>query len=280
MFNPDKLIFKEAIQATMFDGSYNSGEVYWTLDDLKDTSLSFSVESEDKVDAKGDVIKKFYNAKSVQFTGSTSFFTLSLVAAQMGTEKNIGNAKNKIIIPAREKFVIQSTDSEAPVTSTPLTLKHMPVGGVNGSEIPYIYLFDNKTQIKSYSIATTADETHFSVGKAGGEHGIINLPTDSDIKAGMTVLVYYSYETAEAVDVTGTTDSYPRSGELWIESVFNEVCDKNKEYIGWVVIKSAQLSPNGDIPLNKKGDYSFTIDGTKDYCDENNQFVRFVVPQD
>lgn len=280
MFNPEKLMFKEAIQATMFDGGYNGGEVYWTLDDLKDPSLSFSVESEDKVDAKGDVIKKFYNSKSVQFTGSTSFFTLSLAAAQMGTDKKTGSENNKIIVPAREKFVIQApTDAEAPVYSTPLTLKHKAVG-INGSEIPYIYLFENKAQIKSYSVSTTADATHFSIGNTDETHSTIVLPQDTEIKAGMTVLVYYFYETTEAVDITSTTKDYPRAGELWIESIFNEVCDKNKEYIGWVVIKSAQLSPDTEIPFNKTGDYSFTIDGTKDYCDESNELVRFVIPQD
>ena len=273
-FNPDKLIYSEALQVTMFDKS--NGAMLWVLEDVKDPNLSFTMNTEDKVDARGDVIKKFYSAKAVKLTGSTSFFTLSLVAAQLGTEKTVASATNKIIAPAREKILVKAENIGE--SKTPLTLSHK-AAGATGSEIAYIYLFDGKTQINSYAVSTTADETHFALGTTD-DKTTITLPTDTNIKEGMRIWVWYLYETEEAVAVEGTFDDYPKEGECWVEALFTDVCDKNIEYHGWIVISSAQLSPESEVALNKTGDYSFTIDSTKDYCNEDGLLIRYVIPKD
>ena len=100
----DKLLFKQALSAEMFSPS--TGALFWTLDDLKDVNITFSADSEEKTDATNAVVAKYYQAKTAQVTGNTSFFTASLIAAQFGTDKVEATALNKIQAPIREKIKI------------------------------------------------------------------------------------------------------------------------------------------------------------------------------
>lgn len=264
MFNPDKLLFKQAISGQMF--SPTDGVLFWTLEDLKDVNIQTNATSQDKTDATGAVIAKYYDADTAQITGNTSFLTLSLLAAQWGTEKNVASSTNKILIPKREKIKVGSD-------ITKITLSKVPVGGIS-----FIYLLnERKEQVASYKYAAVNSEKEFSLDAAKKE---ITLPTDTAIKEGMTIQVYYTYESENAVDITKSTNDMPKSGEFWLESIFTDICDKNIEYHGWVVMASAQLSPETQIPLNKTGDFSFTIDSLKDYCSDEGQLLRFVIPED
>ncbi len=271
-FNPDKLLFKEAISGTMF--SPTTGLKFWSLEDLKDVQLSCSADSEDKTDASGAVIAKFYNAKTGQITGNTSYFTLSLMAAQFGSDKKVATSLNKLIAPKREKITLTT----AMITAGKITLEHVPLGTA-GSEIPYIYLIDDdKIEQVTYSVGVSASATTFVINAANKE---ITLPTDStNIKAGNTILVYYTFESEKAVEVDNNAHDMPRSGEFWLEAIFSDICDQNLEYHGWVVMNSAQLSPETNIPLDKTGDFPFTIDTLSSYCSEDGQLFRFIIPDE
>ena len=234
-FNPDKLLFKEAISGTMF--SPTTGLKFWSLEDLKDVQLSCSADSEDKTDASGAVIAKFYNAKTGQITGNTSYFTLSLMAAQFGSDKKVAASGSAIVAPCREKITL----TQAMVTAGKITLKHVPLG-TSGSEIPYIYLIDDdKIEQVTYAVGQSASATKFVIDAA---------------------------------------HDMPKSGEFWLEAIFSDICDQNLEYHGWVVMNSAQLSPETNIPLDKTGDFPFTIDTLSSYCSEDGQLFRFVIPDE
>ena len=270
MFNPDKLLFKEGISGTMF--SPTTGLKFWSIEDLKDVNLSCTADSEDKTDSSGAVIARFYNAKTGQITGNTSYFTLSLMAAQFGSDKKVASSTDTIIAPCREKIAI-TTDGQ-----TTITLKHIPLG-VSGSEIKYIYLIDDKKiEQVTYSVGTTASATNFTIDAA---NKTITLPTDStNIKRGTSILVYYTFAAEAAVEVDNNAHDMPKSGEFWLESIFSDICDQNLEYHGWVVMNSAQLSPETEIPLDRTGDFPFTIDTLSSYCSEDGQLFRFVIPDE
>lgn len=271
-FNPDKLLFKKAISGTMF--SPTTGLKFWSLEDLKDVQLSCSADSEDKTDASGAVIAKFYNAKTGQITGNTSYFTLSLMAAQFGSDKKVATSLNKLLAPKREKITLTT----AMVTAGKITLEQIPVG-TSGSEIPYIYLIDdNKIEQVTYEVGQSASATKFVIDAADKE---ITLPTDAtNIKAGNTILVYYTFETEKAVEVDNNAHDMPRSGEFWLEAIFSDICDQNLEYHGWVIMNAAQLSPETNIPFDKTGDFPFTIDTLSSYCSEDGQLFRFIIPDE
>ena len=48
MFNPDKLLFKQAISGQMF--SPTDGVLFWTLEDLKDVNIQTNATSQDKTE--------------------------------------------------------------------------------------------------------------------------------------------------------------------------------------------------------------------------------------
>lgn len=268
----DKLLFKEAISMEMFSPS--TGVLFLTLEDLKDVNISFSSDSDEKTDARDAVIAKYYKAKTAQITGNTSFFTLSLVAAQFGSDKVNATSTAKLIVPKREKIKIGY--SEGTTANTTVTLSEIPIG-TSGSEIPFIYIIDDKkNQTKTYEVGTTASATKFAIDASTKT---ITLPTDTDnIKGNYSVLVFYKYESETAVEVVNNTNDMPKSGELWIEAIFTDICDKNIEYHGWYVLNSAQLSPDTELPLDKTGDFPFTIDSLADYCSEGGQLFRIVIP--
>lgn len=269
----DKLLFKEALSATMF--ARTTQEAMWTLDDTKDVNISFSSESEEKTDARNAVIAKYYYAKKAQVTGNTSYFTLSLVAAQFGSEKVEGTATEKILMPKKETISIGF--SEGTTANTTVKLAKVPAG-MPGSEIPFIYIIDNKkAMVKSYAVGTTASADKFSID---AKKQTITLPTDAEnIKGEYSVQVFYKYETETAVRVDNNSNDIPKQGELWIECLFADICDQNIEYHGWIIMNSAQLSPDTEIPLNKTGDYPFTIDSLSDYCSDKGQLLSVLVDE-
>lgn len=269
----DKLLFKQALSAEMFSPS--TGVLFWTLEDLKDVNITFSADSEEKTDATNAVVAKYYQAKTAQVTGNTSFFTASLIAAQFGTDKVEATAVNKIAAPIREKIKIGY--SAGTTVNTTITLSQIPVGTA-GSEIPFIYVIDKTgVMVAKYEVGTTASSTKFAIDAT---NKTITLPTDStNIKGDSYVLVFYTYETATAYRIDNNAKNLPKSGTLWIECLFTDICDKNVEYHGWIVMNSAQLSPETEIPLDKTGDFPFTIDSTVDYCSEGGQILSVIIPE-
>ena len=269
----DKLLFKQAISAEMFSPS--TGEAFWTLDDLKGVNITFSSDSEEKTDATNAVIAKYYQAKTAQVTGNTSFFTTSLVAAQFGSEKKVATSTAKITAPVRE--LIKIGYSSGTTANTTITLSQIPTG-TSGSEIPFIYIIDDKkVMIAKFGVGQSASATKFAVDAA---NKTITLPTDTSIiKGNYSVLVFYSYETATAIQLDNNAKDLPKSGTLWIECLFTDICDKNIEYHGWIVMNSAQLSPDTEIPLDRTGDFPFTIDSTVDYCSDGGQILSVIIPE-
>lgn len=269
----DKLLFKQALSAEMF--SPTTGEAFWTLDDLKDVKITFSSQSEEKTDATNAVIAKYYQAKTAQVTGNTSFFTTSLIAAQFGTDKKVATSAAKIKSPVRE--LIKIGYSSGTTANTTITLSQIPVG-TSGSEIPFIYIIDDKkVTIAKFEVGVSASTTKFAIDAA---NKTITLPTDTSIiKGNYSVLVFYTYETETAIELDNNAKDLPKSGTLWIECLFTDICDKNVEYHGWIVMNSAQLSPDTEIPLDRTGDFPFTIDSTVDYCSEAGQILSVIIPE-
>lgn len=271
IFNPDKVLVKQPLSIQMMSPS--TGECFWRLTDIKDPNIALGATSEDKADATGATIAKFYQAKTATITGNTSFMTLSLVAAQFGSEKEIATETKKITSPKRDKITIGST---AGVVNKTITLSHTPTG-ISGSEVPFIYIEDGNSEVGTYRVAPVASETEFSIDS---ETKTITLPTIDTLTENMKVIVLYKYETSTAVQVVSNTKDMPKSGEVWVECLFADICDQNIEYYGWMVLAQGQLSPETDIPLNRTGDYAFTIDSLADYCSGDGQLISFVIPQD
>lgn len=266
-FNVDNLVYEKTIALEFFDKA--TKELSWRISDIKDPSLQTSANSTDKTDAQGQPVMKFYNAKTAQLTGSNAFFSLGLNAAQYGSKVTVATTENKIVCPYTEVITVGETSG---TKNTTITLTKTPYGTA-GSEVKFIYVQNtNKSIGTSYPVAATADATHFSIATK-----VITLPTDAEITKDTKIIVFYDYETSEAVLLANNASDIPASGVARMKSVFCDPCNKETKYALWVVSNNAQLSAESQVNFTQDGDHPFTIDFLKEYCsDDGNLFTIFV----
>ena len=80
--------------AEKFDGT-----PLYVLTQLSEASIEISAESRDAVDKDGTLIKRFWNAKTGEFTATNAMLNLNVMAAQSGNDANIATADNVIVMP-------------------------------------------------------------------------------------------------------------------------------------------------------------------------------------
>ena len=267
-FNVDTLIYEKTKTLSMFNKA--TGALNWTLSNVKDPSLKTSADSTVKTDAEGAPVMTFYKAKTGQLTGSNAFFSLGLSAAQYGSTVKVADAINKIVCPYTETLIVGETEG---VKNTTITLTKTPYGTA-GSEVPYIYVQNtNKSIGKSYTPAVAASATAFSIsGK------VITLPIDADITKDTRIIIFYEYETEEAVSIENNASNMPASGIAKMQCVFCDPCNKELKYLLWVISNNAQLSPESEISFTTEGDHPFTIDFQKEFCSDEGNLFTIIVP--
>ena len=69
-FDLNNFVIDRVRRGTMF--SPETGEVLWSITQIKDASLSMTSESADVTDAIGSVIMKFDRSKSAEFSASNA----------------------------------------------------------------------------------------------------------------------------------------------------------------------------------------------------------------
>ena len=80
--------------AEKFDGT-----PLYVLTQLSEASIEISAESRDAVDKDGTLIKRFWNAKTGEFTATNAMLNLNIMAAQSGNEADIATEDNVIVVP-------------------------------------------------------------------------------------------------------------------------------------------------------------------------------------
>lgn len=139
-FNPNELILERVFAVEEYN--IDTDELYHRYTQPEDSSLKFSADGTDVVDAVGAPIHTFYNAQSGTFDFSNSLFTLDGAEAQFGSRKVVATADRKITVPVSQTITIGSDHTAI--------LKYVPVG-VKGSEIKYVKVVNaNKTFGKTY----------------------------------------------------------------------------------------------------------------------------------
>lgn len=161
VFNIENLIINRVVRGTLFDKS--TKEVIVSVDQVSDASLECGGEQVFVTDALGQNIAAFDRSKSATFTASNAILNFGLMAAQLGSDKNIASEDNKLVSPAFEMIEVKD--------ATTITLAATPIDG----SLKYIYsTHDDMSKNEKYALATAASATEFAL--AGNE---ITLPTDA-----------------------------------------------------------------------------------------------------
>lgn len=132
--------------------SQTDDSVMFALNQITNPSLSCSSESTDAVDALGTPLATFYRSKSAEFSAENAIFDMSLMAAQVGSAKQVASDSDKITTPAFETIDIDGT-------SATYTLKHVPL-----EEIKTIYALNGDGTLGTvFTKSTSASASSFAI---------------------------------------------------------------------------------------------------------------------
>ena len=258
-FDINNFVIDRCRRAIMVDP--NTGEILWTITQIKDPSIKCEGDTAQATDALDAPIMEFDRAKKASFSASNSIFDLGLAAAQFGSKKQVAGGDNKIVVPAFETIDVTG--------ETTVELKHAPTG-----QIKYIY------ELKGDS---TLGTKYTNGGEAGADKFIhtakattITVPTG--LAKGSQLFVEYEYETEEAVKVTNSATKFPKAGKLILEALGADIRDASTLYSAYVVFPQAKLTTSVDISLATDGDHPFEITCLPQYCDKEKKLFDLIIP--
>ncbi len=267
MFNPNELILEKVRSVEEFDIATNELKGRYTQ--IESPSLKTSADGREVTDAMGSPIATFYDAQKGTFDFSNSLLSLDLAASQFGTEKEIADETNKIIIPVSEILTISADHT--------VTLSYVPVGTA-GAEVKYVKVINaNNTFGKTYTVSAVAGEGATDSFTIDAENKKITLPNDviGD------VIVDYERESTKAVAVEKTTDGVTKVRKLHIHAIFHDPCNTNLVYAGVIICPRAQIDPSSvELNLASDGKHAASYMLNKEYCDKNGKLFRIVVAED
>lgn len=264
----DNLVIDRPLRARMQDKS--TGELWFVVDELKEASLTNGAEQVFLTGSAGTRIAALDRNKTTSLTFQNGLVSMSMMATQTGSDRELASASNKIVTPAFEIHVVGGTDGSANST---IELNQVPTNG----SLKHIYVLQKDRSLgKKYSIndASGATENTFSLnGKT------ITLPTDATINANTKIAVSYEYETESAIKVINKGDTFARKGIVILEILLRDICDNNKKYYANLVIPNGAMSGQFDIAINGEGTvHSATVEALPDYCSIDKELFSWIIP--
>lgn len=262
-------IVNRPIRGTMFD---STGDVLWTVNDLKDPTLTASTETEDAVDALGSPIMRFDRSKMVELSATSANIDLGLMAARGGVARIDASGSQSVIAPSWETFDVLSTD-------TTITLSYTPYAEGSADPVPFIWeLSPDGHQGTKYTLSdTAASATEFTITTV-----TITLPTGRT--ADSTFIVYYEYEATGATDLNAieidyASDEFPSVGKFVLEVLGHDKCDAQTNYYAYIIFENAKLSCDMDLTLNATATDNFTITALPQYCASTKTCFKLIIPE-
>ena len=209
--------------------SHTDDSVLFAMTQIQNPSLTCSSESVDAVDALGTPVSTFYRSKNAEFSAENAMFDMNLMAVQVGTEKKVASATNKILVPAFEKIS----------GATAVALKHTP------KVLPtYCYAVNGDGTLGTkYTKADTASATAFAIATSGTTT-TVTPPTG--LAADAELLVIYEYESEEGVAVANSAKKFPKGCKFTLEVLGCDVCDQTNLLYAYLVFPNFKLSPDFD----------------------------------
>ena len=260
--NINELVLDRVRSLTLHD--LTDGSMICRLTQLAEPSLNCTAEGEEVTDALGSRITTMYRAKAAEFTANNALFSLDLAAAQYGTKKEVADTGSTITDYTYDILTFTTGDATSGVALT-----HTPD---DEESIKYAYEIVNGGIGRTFTVGAAASATEFQV--TGGK---IIPPT------GFTgqLFVEYTYEAESAVRVVNSADKFPEACSAVIYVMFRDVCNENLVYSGKIIIPKAKMNPESiEIALTSTGQHPFSLDISKDYCNETNpELFEIIVSQ-
>ena len=260
--NVNNFIIDRIVKGVAYDAA--TGEVLFSINQIENPSLSCTSEATDAVDALGTPITSFERSKSAEFSAENSIFDLSLLAAQMGTDKEVAGTANKIIVPKFDSIIVAADNSAQELAHTPVEAPAV-IYAVNG----------DSSLGKKYNKAETAGADVFAYD---AETNKITPPTG--LAAGTELFVMYEYESENAVSVTNSAVNFPKSFRFVMEILGCEVCNPDRLVYAYLDFPNCKLSSAVDLTFTTEGKHPFSMKANQRYCDRTKKLFSLLIPEE
>lgn len=268
----DNLLIDRPLRVRMQDKT--TGELMFMVDQIKDGTLTNGAEQVFITGAAGIRLATLDRNKTTTFSCNNALVSMSMMAAQTGSDRELASATSTIKTPAFEVIKV-GADSEGNANTT-VTLKNVPVGTA-GAEIPFIYILQKDNSLgQKFAIGSAASSTAFALDPATKT---ITLPTGAGITAETNIAVDYFYMADSAIKVTNRGDVYSKKGRVIVELLLRDICDNNKLYYSQLVMPNASATGNFEFAFGSEGVvHGFTAEANQDFCSVDKELWHWIVP--
>lgn len=257
--NFDSLIIDRVVDGV---AENSNGDLRYRLTNLSNVSIDTSAETKDKTDANGVLIKRFFTAKTIEVSAESNVLSLSLMADQNGSTKEIATTDKKIVMPKCLPIATAGIKE--------YTLKQKPL-----APLTKIYAVEsNGTLGKAYEVDTAAGADKFSYDAATGK---ITFPT-GELPA--ELFVKYDYETDSGIKVYNRADEFPRTVKLTLRVLVADTCSVDTMRLAYIVFPSFQMSPDCNLTLDTESTQAFSGAAQVDYCAANKDLYYIALAED
>lgn len=257
----DNLVIDRPLRARMQDKS--TGELWFVVDELKDATLTNGAEQVFMTGSAGTRIATLDRNKTTTLTFQNGLVSMSMMATQTGSDRELATADKKIVTPAFEIHEVKDNT---------ITLNQSPVDG----SVQHVYVLQKDRSLgEKYTLndASGATGKNFTI-----EGKVISLPSGS-LAAGTKVAVSYQYEAESAIKVVNKGDTFAKKGIVILEILLRDICDNNKKYYANLVIPNGAMSGQFDININGEGTvHAATVEAMPDYCSIDKELFSWIIP--
>lgn len=255
--NLDGIVIDRVIRGTY---ATTAGELVATLVDISNATINTSSESKDKTDANGVLIKRFFTAKTVEFSGEVNLLSMRLMALQHGTEVEVAAPGATITLPMDDYLIIDGVAATVDLHETPATAPTKAYEIINGGSIGRVFTKANSASATAFALS----------GK------VLTPPT------GFTgdLVLRYDYASDSASVVTASANGFPSTGQLKLDITVLDVCDQDTTYLAHLWFPSFQLSPDSDLTLDTDSTQPFSGTAQVAYCSNQKTLFKFWIDED
>ena len=226
-----------------------SGTPLYTLTQLQDATINISAESTDAVDNTGAIVKRFWKAKTGEFTANNAMINLNIIAAGAG-EGSATLAETKAFDMPR--IITATQDGTGAVT-----VKLGESADVKEESIKVNVFNKNGSMGTLCTKDSAAAETKYSYSE-----GTLALPKT----AGTYIIKYERNVSKDGVKIVNEADKFPSTVKLTLKALAVDPCTPDTLRGVYIVIPSFQVSPEVEISLTTDGQLQYSGQMQMNYC--------------
>lgn len=233
-----------------------AGELVYTLGNLSEASISVTAESKDITNAQGNLVRRIYRGKTGEFSSTSAFIDMNVMAAGTGSAIEIAAEGDTIAMP-EIRVVAKGTDSIVATGAKEGTIKIVGVAG-NGAKV-------EEYAAESFNYAD----------------GTLTLPTEvaEDV---VEFIVKFEKDATSGMKVVNRADKFPVAGKLTLKAVAIDPCDKEGLVAVYIVCPNFQPSPDIELALANDGESTIAYNGTLavDQCSSEKVLYEIYLMED